>query len=143
MRPEMFVRVGYPTVWDDLIGELEPNQKVREFAESFGVRHGGKAYREFLVGLCKAVNRSRGFGGRDRSIWVECRPDLLDQEFEILGKRVVRTGRYYPPSFSRGGYEWESEYEDGGLDNARTHVILDLGFIGQIEERNVALAGRS
>ena len=86
-----------------------------------------------------------GFGGRERSIhystlsyWPGCRYSqashdngwTLDTssfkpiESEVLGKRVVKTGKYFASHSWYDSYTGEYEYEPGGLEDMKTHVII-------------------
>jgi len=141
IEPKFVERVGYPQVWTDLFTEYRQHPKLSEAMELLGiVNPRGRAQREFAEGAARAANRMAGFGGRERTIhhFTYVSYDYRGEECAVLAKRVVRTGVYYPPS---GGQTWtdigyEYDYENGGLDGAKSHVLL-LTTYGEIEARNV------
>lgn len=56
---------------------------------------------------------------------TKCDPKTFKPFEEIvLSKRVVKTGTYYPPSGGYDSYSMEYDYECGGLENMKTHVII-------------------
>lgn len=61
--------------------------------------------------------------------------DLTGQVQTVYGKRTVRTGKYYPP-YTRAGWDYEPEHEPGGLEDMKTHVLLQTG-VGEIETCDV------
>lgn len=110
---------------------------------------------EFLKAVAMARVEEMGFGGRERQLiyyktvneqagmfWSSLDgkeiADYTGQVFEVIGKRIAKTGTYYPPS---SGYSDEDWYEPGGLDNMKTHVLLDTSA-GLIEDINVELAAK-
>ncbi len=134
-------RVGYPIVWTDLIDEFQTHPKIHEAAALLGV----VVTRDFVVGAAKAAVRARGFGGRERSIHyhrtvpdgeiytsTDGRPDYTGRTALVYSKFTRMTGTYFAP----GGYE--DDYDPGGLDNQKTHVILRTN-LGDIEVCDVEL----
>lgn len=110
--------------------------------------------------LVRAIARMRveemNFGGNERQIiykttradkaglwWDtdnEC-ADYTGQVLEVIGKRLAKTGTRFPPTSGRGSYDEEDWYEDGGLENCKTHIILKTDA-GEIERINVELHTR-
>lgn len=154
VNPRFILRVGYPLVFKDLIPEFEshPNlQKamrllllneseqtkdspiLEDLYPTFSPR--GKVARDFIAGVAKAANRMRGFGGPDRQIFTEELPYVKDQIVDVLGKRTVKTGKYFPPSHYVS-YEGEHYYEAGGLSDEKIHILLSTTY-GEIEETDV------
>ena len=108
--------------------------------------------------LIRAVARmrveQREFGGNERQLhykklrlakaglfWSsvtddEC-ADHTGQVFEVIGKKVVKTGIRFP---AVGGQDSMGEYweEPGGLEDCKTHVLLNT-VAGWIEQVNVWL----
>lgn len=139
-------------------GGYEPNDLGKLF--------GSKAFkfdRDFIRAVARMRVEQRGFGGKERKliyeadiravkkaesegkakspygfVWLEKEPmDYTGFGMEVTGKRVVKTGTYYPPSGGRGYYpEDDGWYESGGLENPQTHVLLSVG-VGEIEACNV------
>lgn len=144
-------RVGYAITPETVKDEVAESQGFKDALVALGMdphRH-GRAYRRLLSAACYAEVEKRGFGGRERSIhYKEVVPygelhthdmawDATGREATVSGKYVVRTGRYYPPC-SWTSYEGEHDYESGGLEDAKTHVILRLGY-GDFEACDVEL----
>lgn len=141
VNPRFIVRVGYPLTFKDLIPEFENHPKLDEAASLLGIlftNRKSKIARDFIVGCSKAMVRVRGFGGKERQIFYQDGIPFHLHEHEVtevFGKRVVKTGIYYPPT---GGYDYFGEYdrEPGGLSNERTHILLMTVF-GEIESTDV------
>lgn len=152
VTPKFVERVGYPKHWRDLLPEWVAHPKLSEAMALLGLaepnKHGyveppSRILKDFAAGCAMAANRRDGFGGKERALhYYEHQADYTaGQIFEILTKRVVRTGTYYPPS---GGRYWtdcgyEYEYQPGGLDGAKSHVLLGTAY-GEIEACNVEAA---
>lgn len=145
VNPRFVVRVGYPLVWTALIEEVEKSPHFEETRKAFGISNHHFATRDLVRGICMALVRTRNWGGKERRLhyadWEIPETHWKGLEQEILGKRIVKTGDYYPPS---GGTDYwgDYEHEPGGLANERTHVLLLLGC-GEIEACNVELVRRA
>jgi hypothetical protein len=146
-------RVGYPLHCNDLVQEFLEHPKLGEAMELLGISaRSAWIDKDFAYGCAKAAVRARGWGGKERQIHyydtipkeesgliivgdANMLPDYTGQETEVLRKYTRMTGTYYPPS---GGYSYDGDYdyEPGGLDNAKAHVILVTSF-GDIEVCNV------
>lgn len=148
-------RVGYNLVWTELIdGLLKEPAVLQAFYDLTGERSGacpvpidGPPSREllaFLRGVAMGRVKAQGFGGRERRLhYYRTNPavrgiywdngeeiaDYTGQVTTVSSKRVVKTGRYYPPRYY---------YEPGGLEDARTHVLLET-TCGLIETCDVEL----
>lgn len=86
-----------------------------------------------------------GFGGNARSIhyelmifwdgasWHPTEPGKLDPASfkpivtEVLSKRVVVTGDYYPPYYPQSSWDYD-DYTPGGLENRKSHVIISTHY---------------
>ena len=55
--------------------------------------------------------------------------------FYVIKKRIAKTGKRFAPSYY--GYGEDAEYEPGGLEDERTHVILELSNGFEIEQIHV------
>jgi hypothetical protein len=51
---------------------------------------------------------------------------LKDQCFQVIGKRIVKTGTYHAASSYQGYFDMYPEYEPAYLSDSKTHVILEL-----------------
>jgi hypothetical protein len=142
LEPKFVGRVGYPLIYGMLMDEVENDPKVIEALSILDVRGGQNVPHYLHIAIAKLRVEQRNFGGRERTIHYEA--DGVFQEYargavcEVTGRRVVKTGTYYPAS--RGGsssdYDWEPE--PGGLADCKTHVLLRTSF-GEIEACNVEL----
>jgi hypothetical protein len=132
VTPKFVARVGYPLSWVDVKDEIEANPNLDEAMRLLGiVTSKWSAQRDFVCGAAKALVRQRGFGGNERAIhYLADTSHFEGREAIVFAKRCVRTGTYFPPS---GHDDW---YEPGGLDNAKTHVLLSTPY-GEIEACNV------
>lgn len=81
-------------------------------------------WRDLCSRFARIIARRRGFGGNERAIFTEDRPDMAGRECTVVRKFVRKTGRRFGPS-SYQSYEGEWDYDSGGLANEQTHVILE------------------
>ena len=59
----------------------------------------------------------------------------IGDSFYVTKKRIAKTGKRFAPSYY--GYGEDAEYEPGGLEDERTHVILELSNGFEIEQIHV------
>lgn len=101
---------------------------------------------EFVRAVARLRVEQRRFGGNVRSIhYVPLAPEgswldmllthaphhgYVGREFEVLGKRIAKTGTRFAASGS------DEDWEPGGLENCRTHILLKT-WAGEIEACNV------
>ena len=147
-NPFFVSRIGYPISFDMALEHVEKNFKpaIRAMLQQTGVyaqEEGSKLF-EFALSLnwpprgryekpykkiCNALAvmylENEGYGGEERSIYTKEEPTKQGKQFSVVGKKVVKTGTYYPP-WSQQSYEGEWDGGPGGLDNCKTHVILEL-----------------
>lgn len=120
--PKIVTRVGYPKAVKDYLAQAEERygaQLRKDITHEWAV---GKVLQQIAYGLAK----TDGFGGRERSLHLEEKPELLGQEFTVSGIRTVQTGTYYPPHSSET-YYGEYDYEPGRLMNMKAHRLA-TGF---------------
>ena len=146
LRPRWVKRVGYPLVWTDLVDDVRSDPRTTEALKLLGMdevdelRSDGCS--QFVRAVAMARVEQRRFGGNERSIHYlrvgsadESSLDLIasncvphhgyvGREVEVLSKRTVKTGVRFPSWSGRSGPDYEYEYEPGGLDNCKTHVLL-------------------
>ena len=142
-------RIGYNLVWNDdaLLEEVEEDPRTMEAARILGWKPGQNLSREFVKAIAMQRVKERGFGGRERSIhYIDESDDELFYKYlgtctmypkKVVGKRMAKTGTYFPPT---NGWVDESGYFDGdpgGLDDVKTHIILTLDNYRQIEAIHV------
>lgn len=119
--PKVVVRVGYPKTVKDYL-EAAEGKYGQQLRYDMGDFLAEKALRQIAYGLAK----TDGFGGRERSLHMEDKPELLGQEFNVSGVRMVQTGTYYPPS-GYTSYYGEYDYEPGGLADMKARRLV-TGF---------------
>jgi hypothetical protein len=140
-NPEFVTRVGYPMSFEDAFNYIEANhvRDIEDFIDTklhkieaksdFAVSMlasptSDKRFHKIMSGLASIYLDSKGHGGKERTIHTISRPELQGKTFEVLSKRVVKTGTYYPPWSQYNGDDWDGG--PGGLDPCKTHVVLEL-----------------
>lgn len=150
--PHIFVRVGY-SLTIDLVRKSfteEQEKAVLDMLLSFGIRdydidivHGGKClvwrksedkeYDKLLNDIARFVMGKKGWGGSERKIYEEYKPDLYESVCRVIGKKIVKTGKhcsgYSCYDYYNGGYDYDPPY----LANEETHIILELCQINNSE----------
>lgn len=147
VEPKFIDRVGYPVRWDSLVPDFRQHPKMIEAMQLLGMipvdqyTVSGRVALDFAQGCAKAQNRLNGFGGRTRSLhyWHGDFSQWAGMTATINGKRTAKTGQYYAPSGGRfmTDYGYEYEYENGGLRDEKTHVLLRLDIGYEIEACDV------
>lgn len=92
-----------------------------------------ECYDKVVKALAGLYLNNIGFGGIERTIHAITIPEHSNKLFEVYSKRIVKTGMYYPPEWYQD-FEGNWEYNRGGLDNCKTHIVLDLS--GHIQSKN-------
>lgn len=139
----IFLRVGYPLskqiVKDTLITPFQ-KQKICElldkryslefekpidtgafdalqYLSDYESQH---AYDEILDALAYYILRERGYGGRERQLFTQYKPELLDKWGYVVGRKVYQTGVYNYPSPD------EEYIEPAYLSRQKSHVVFDV-----------------
>lgn len=137
LDPTKFIeRVGYSLIWTDFYDEMQDDPRVSEIAHELGCS--GSAF----YALCKAAAMGKvvknKFGGNERKIIYtnDLKENLLvdridvgdyyydyylTYKFRVTEKKIAKTGLRFP---SR--YYGEDDYDIGGLDNEKTHILLKI-----------------
>lgn len=128
-KPAFVERVGYPLSFDKakqwvLENKLDAIKALLDFqppGDLFMTEPALGPIEEEIV-RSVAINHMRreGFGGRERTIHTRREEGELGRVYKVIDRKVVKTGLYYPAS----GYA--EDWEPGGLDNCKTHVLLQL-----------------
>lgn len=128
VSPEFVVRVGYPRDVESY-ATPEVEDAVAEMLTKLGCPspYTKRGFRKVVDSVAYCLAKRNGFGGNERSLHLESKPELLNQVFVVDAVRTVMTGSYYPPSGGYGGYEGDYDWEPGGLSNAKAHRLLTLG----------------
>lgn len=153
LRPRWVKRVGYPLIWTDLVDEVRGDPRSAEALKVLGLPDNDlndERISDFVRAVARARVKQRGFGGNERSIHYlrvvskdedplalvasDCVPShgYVGRKLVVTGKRVVKTGTRFPAWSGRSGPDYEYDYEPGGLDNCKTHVLLTT-WAGEIE----------
>jgi hypothetical protein len=138
INPILVERVGYPLTPNDLLSEFMEHPNLHKAMELFNLHLDIPGCRLRLVhALTYIACANRGFGGRERKLHTSETPYLKDKIVKIEGKRIVKTGLYFPPS-SWQSHEGEWDGHSGGLENEQTHIILDTDY-GSFQSIHVEL----
>lgn len=135
--PDLFVRVGYPLTKMIAIETVENEYatQIQAFVQSvvskpIDLDHNPAVYalhNGVVSALASWWLRERRFGGRERKIYTQ-RDDGLagTQGWQVLSKRVVKTGTYNAGGMISGGWDYEPDYEPPHLGHETSHVLLSL-----------------
>ena len=143
IKPEFVERVGYPMSFNQACQEVAEKytDQINVFMSSLFPETSSlnlarslqsdwtktRTFQKIVKALAYRYIGTNGFGGNERKIYTY----LIDQEIwqyqEVMDKAVVKTGFYFPPG---GGYDYWGEYdwEPGGLDKEKTHILLFIGY---------------
>lgn len=151
-------RVGYALSCHDFIDDIFQDIAVANAYTKLsgdGTKH-SKGFLSFCYAIALGKVRSANFGGRERKIhyfetrkdkaglFWKCDTEIADYTgnvFEVLEKRVAKTGLYFPPSGGYDSYTGEDWSEPGGLSGGKTHVLLTTNA-GVIERCDVEIVLR-
>lgn len=147
VNPKFVRRVGYPLVWYEIDEALLDNdEQSARIANAMGWPEPSKLPRFALQVVAKLYVLERRFGGNERTIhyWPDtgAPPNVFDTlawgryyaagtEHKIISRRLAKTGRRFP------AYGRDDDWEPGGLDDCKTHVLLRLSGEVEIEACNV------
>ena len=151
VNPNFVRRVGYNLVWTELIKEVEEDPRTlkawniltdqnfdHEIAPSYSTNLFVVLQKvdfplEFIKSIAMRRVEERNFGGPNRSLHYNFDKSCQDKVALVNSKRVVKTGTRYSGSYT--GWEYQ-EYYPGGLDNMKTHILLNTSY-GEVEIENV------
>lgn len=149
INPIFVVRVGYPKTISDYAEKINPENIQRfiksEIEETSYVKAPinplledkkpesftyTRDYPAVVWRIQKEMGywmaKKDGFGGRERTLHTVVLPEYKDKIYTILNKRVVKTGTYYGPCGGYDSYSGEYDYDPGGLENMKTHILLSI-----------------
>jgi hypothetical protein len=147
VEPLMFKRCGYPldprAVRDKFAMEIHELTKravlaVRGVAlpkhedqvEDVSLRyfevHRGDQWNLFERAVVGFILQREGFGGRERTVHEVEVAEYKGRTATVTAKQTVMTGTYYAPSCGYNGYDYD--YDPGGLEDMKAHVIYTLNF---------------
>ena len=127
INPEIFVRCGYPLAKEDIKNKeitAEERQKIANllgcaFVEDIDYF---SIYEKMLDNLAYYKLKKKRFGGKERRIHTENKPEYKDNFGTIIGKKIVKTGDY------ESGYINYDNYYSPYLENEKSHVILYINM---------------
>lgn len=118
VKPEFFVRCGYPKTTADYLEEARARYSKMEL--------GGIAWRNrqrIIDQIARAIGYADHFGGRQRSIFTETRESEKGQIYQVVHKKHCYTGVVHDSYWHRDSWTGEEDYEAGYLDPA----LIGLG----------------
>lgn len=135
INPQIFVRCGYPLCIADVIktidqkiiidclvqcgvGTFDQIESVIKFHPHHKMQ---RAYKEISGGLALAIMISKRFGGSERKIYTDNRPELVGKIVRVESKRQVVTGDRYPGC---GPGYYGDEAEGPSLENQERHTLI-------------------
>jgi hypothetical protein len=141
VNPTIFCRCGYEWnkqyVKDNIITPQQKNA-LRDLMITFGIMNEGhidilddghikfipdacvNEYDKLLDELAYAILKKNHFGGRERKIFTEYKPEFLNREGVVGVRKVYQTGTY-----ERGLWCYD-EYDPPFLGNLKAHVIFNV-----------------
>lgn len=142
--PRFVTRVGYPLCADDLMAEAEKTLVDRGIVPPFTKSvwgHSADRRRDEQAVIRKyavLLLRKKGWGGDDRALFYIEKPEYKDLELVVDHKRITKTGTRFAPRTYRytSGYGEDYDYEPGGLNNEKTHILLSVCYNGHFREFN-------
>lgn len=134
VKPTIVKRWGYPKCINDYLDKIR--DEISPFLlEKFGIGLGlgyNKAplplHREHAIfkAIASELLIKDRFGGNKRSLHLEERPELKDQEFSVIRRRRTYEGTYCGGYYS-GGYETPPEWEPSYLSVSACHNLIKFG----------------
>lgn len=150
LRTRIISRVGYDLHPSQFIEQAEIMIALAEVQKALGLQHHHTSHRvigKLAHALAFAMVADKGFGSNERKLHYKkitldgdlyfdnCVSPLEGVITTVQSKYITYTGRRYPSS-SHQSYDGEWDYESGGLENRKTHIILRTLY-GDIETCDV------
>lgn len=154
-------RIGYPLVFTELRDEAKKSPEAdavakllfgNSFASGLSLRADPDKIPMYIVdAVAKSFVQRRAFGGNQRTIhyhppesenrknriWTGYSHPVPGQQYRVINKTFAKTGIRFP-AWGDG-----DDYEDGGLNDMKTHIILHFREQIQIEVTDVKLVMRA
>lgn len=135
-NPEVFIRCGYPLTTESIVRNHmteEDAERIDRFLNEMGVGISadflagrGREYDAVFDKVVSAVARYKlsklGWGGNERTIHTNRDESLLNGKFQVVGKRVVQTGKRIPGWYS----SYDQDGESPSFKSSGSHVILKV-----------------
>jgi len=147
INPIFVKRVGYPLSIEDIEKELikEHGDEIRDFLIKIGVcktssydifdNENNRQYIpvKILNEMARIMLRSRGFGGDERSLHTEEKPEVKGKRCRILGRKVVKTG-IHTAGHTYHSYDGDTDYDPPYLADEKTHLLF---FVDEITRQSI------
>jgi hypothetical protein len=137
INPEVFVRTGYPLT-TDMVKEShitdEQKQLMRGLLRTVGLNYNfssgcyDREYDKLEHVFSTIVLKSKGFGGNERSVHTETKPEYKDRIGTVISKRYVKVGTYNSATNYQGYFDDYPEYEPAYLKNEKTVIIYNVSI---------------
>lgn len=141
VNPELVIRIGYDFSFEDAVKEIKATygEEINGLLRKVKVHHKRWEIVEDAVvrPLAYELVRSKFRHGNERRLHTQIREELRGAEVTVFGKKIAKTGTYFPPT--GGDPPYYDDYEPGGLRDCKTHVILEIGFVGKLSRREELL----
>jgi hypothetical protein len=134
VTPEIFVRCGYPMDYRETLDKVsvtchaEIRHFIQDCVKKFYIPK-REAYpycqRKIAAALAYQLMQELRFGGTSREIYTKTIESVRGLVFQVMGRRRVSTGRYFPSETTYSA-DWEREDIPGGLSDRHDHTILEL-----------------
>lgn len=150
LRTRIISRVGYDLHPSQFIEQAEITIALAEVQKALGLQYYHTSHRvigKLAHALAFAIVADKGFGSNERRLHykplvpdgtlhlAECVTSIDNMVTTVESKYITYTGTRYPSS-SYQSYDGEWDYESGGLENRKTHIILRTPY-GDIETCDV------
>jgi hypothetical protein len=144
INPVFVDRVGYPKSFEDACKEVAglyvpaiedfldkvfPDNPINSKCLSMAIKPWCemKVGKKIIKALAYEYLARTGFGGNERKIHTYAIEGDIWQYQEVRETAVVKTGIRFAPSSYYDNWTGEWDCESGGLDQCKTHVLLDIG----------------
>lgn len=147
INPEVVLRIGYPFDKELMKSKVIDSEKKNMIHRLLGYdafmfdpflkRMYDKSYDAILDEVAYFELHKRKFGGSERKIFTESRPDIDGKVFRVVKKSVAQTGVY-----TQCKYYSDDDFDPPHLSQRKDHIILTLHGMTfnqdfQIEVKNV------
>jgi hypothetical protein len=138
INPEIFQRVGYPMT-TQIIKESHITDEQRRLLDKLMETTGNHKYELYKDVInpeydklehvfSTIVLKSMGFGGDERNVHTETKPEYKDKIGTVISKRYVKVGTYNRATSYQGYFDDYPEYEPAYLSNEKTIVIYNVSI---------------
>lgn len=151
INPQIFVRCGYPLCIADVSKTIDrqiiidclshagagTTDEIDRILTHYPYHKLQRAYKEVLKGTALAVMISKRFGGSERKIYTEERPEFAGRIVKVESKRQIVTGDRY--SGCGPGY-YGDEAEGPSLENQQRHTLIKFSSTYYESSGRISLA---